>query len=107
MAKSKGNTSFSQLRGLLQQQTLVLDMGSHTVKVLDVHKKGEKVSINSFLEIENVDKYFNGKDITNFDGLANDINRVLKVADLKSNVPIVLLLQLYQMSYNPKYAYFG
>lgn len=85
MAKSKTSGSFSQLKGLFsREQALVLDMGAHTVKVLDVHKKGETVTVNSFLEIENVEKYFNGKDITNYDGLAADINRVLKVTDLKA-----------------------
>lgn len=84
MAKNKPTSSLTQLKGLfLREQGLVLDMGAHTVKVLDVHKKGETVTVNNFLEIENVEKYFNGKDITNIDGLANDVNRVLKITDLK------------------------
>lgn len=85
MAKNKQTSGLSQLKGLfLREQALVLDMGAYTAKVLDVHKKGEHITVNSFLEIENVEKYFNGKDITNFDGLVNDISRVLKVTDLKA-----------------------
>lgn len=85
MAKDITSKRLTQMvSSLIKDQTLVVDIGSHTVKVLDVTKKGEHLTINGFLEIENVEKYFNGKDIVNHEGLANDIKRVLKVADLKA-----------------------
>ena len=84
MQKKASTMNFESLKGLIfKEKTLILDLGSHSVKGLDVLKKGRNVLINAAFEIGNTAKFYNGKDITNFEGMSNEIFRVVKLTDLK------------------------
>lgn len=85
MAKEIKLGNIGQLfASLIKKRSLVVDIGSSAIKVLEVTKKGKNVSIDTFLEMDNVEKYFSGKDLSNFEGMTQDLKRVLKIAEIKS-----------------------
>lgn len=84
MAYSANEKKMNQIRSMLvKEKLMVLDLGSDSIKALEVIKKGKDILINSVLEVGYVGKFFEGKDITNHEGLLTDVSRMLKTTDTK------------------------
>lgn len=86
MTKNENINELNKLKTMLfKDKVLALDIGSNSVKAMDVVKKGNEVQINAFLEVDNVEKFFDGKDITNPDGLVKGIVQVMKMTGMRAN----------------------
>lgn len=78
------NSIFEQIKAIfIKNKLIVVDIGSDKVKAIEATQKGDNILIESFVEIDEIERYFTGKDITDYEGVINDISRVIKIADFK------------------------